>query len=287
MRRATCSVRADVMRMKAACCAAVLATALALRGDARAGRVLRVCADPNNLPFSGQERPGFENQIADVLARAVGARIAYTWWPERRGFLRATLLARTCDVVIGVPVGLDRVRTTAPYYRSAYAFVSRADRALAIHSLDDPRLGTLAIAVPLIGDDGANPPPVHALARRGIIGNVRGFHVLGDYRRASPSAGALRAVVDRAVDVAIVWGPLAGGFAAHTRAPLVVTPLDEPADSGLAMRFDIAVGVRTADVELGGELDRALAAHRAEILRVLDAWRVPRVPASQPGGAAR
>lgn len=178
-----------------------------LHAGARPARVLRVCADPNNLPFSSQRVPGFEDQIAGVLARELGATVAYTWWAQRRGFFRNTLKAGTCDVVIGVPAGLGMARTTAPYYRSVYAFVTRADRALAIHSLDDPRLRHLKLGVQLIGDDGANTPPVHALARRGIVDNVTGYHVIGDYAQDSPPAAILRAVAAGTVDVAIVWGP--------------------------------------------------------------------------------
>ncbi|HEX2688983.1 MAG TPA: quinoprotein dehydrogenase-associated putative ABC transporter substrate-binding protein, partial [Kofleriaceae bacterium] len=180
---------------------------LAVPAAAQPVRVLRICADPNNLPFSDQHTPGFENQIASVLARALDARLTYTWWPQHRGFFRNTLTAQVCDVVIGVPVGLGMVRATAPYYRSGYAFVSRKDRALAIHSLDDPRLSGWKIGVQLVGDDGASTPPVHALARRGIIDNVVGFSVFGDYAKASPPADAVRAVIDGRVDVALVWGP--------------------------------------------------------------------------------
>jgi mxaJ protein len=245
--------------------------------DARPDRVLRVCSDPNNLPFSSERTPGFENQIAAVLARALGARLEYTWWAQRRGFFRNTLKAGSCDVVIGVPVGLGMARTTAPYYRSAYAFVSRADRGLAVHSLDDPRLRGWKIGVQLVGDDGVNTPPVHALSRRGIIDNVAGYTVFGDYARTSPPADIVRAVVDGKVDVALVWGPLAGGFARSSPTRLAVTPVDEAVDAGLPMAFDIAVGVRRLDAELAAELDRVLIARRAEIERILDAWRVPRV----------
>ena len=278
----TCSVAARGVAF-----ALLIATA-AVDASAAPRRELRVCADPNHLPFSSVRTPGFEDQIAQVLARQLGARLRYTWWAQRRGFFRNTLGAGACDVVIGVPVGLDVARTTAPYYRSAYAFVSRADRRLAVHSLDDPRLRRWRIAVPLVGDDGANPPPVHALARRGIVDNVVGFTVFGDHARPSPAAGAVRAVADGEVDVALVWGPLAGGFARTASVPLAVTPIDEADDAGLAMAFDIAVGVRRSDAALAAELDRALVARRAEIARILDAWRVPRVRrAPGPRGAAQ
>jgi mxaJ protein len=268
-------------------CTVAIALLMALRADARPPRVLKVCADPNNLPFSGRPAPGFENQIAGVLARALGARLEYVWWAQRRGFFRNTLNAKSCDVVVGVPAGLGMVRTTAPYYRSAYAFVTRADRKLTLHTLDDPRLRTLRVGVQLVGDDGANAPPAHALARRGIVDNVLGFHVAGDYTKDSPAAGIVRAVVERTIDVAIVWGPLGGGFASHSKTPLVVTPLGEASDGGVALAFDIAIGVRRSDAALASELDRALVEHRAEIQRILDAWRVPRVAAPRAARAAR
>jgi mxaJ protein len=266
----------------AARCITVAMMLMTLPANARPSRTLRVCADPNNLPFSSRRAPGFEDQIAAVLARALGAKLEYTWWPERRGFFRNTLKAGACDVVIGVPAGLGMARTTAPYYRSAYAFVSRADRALAIHSLDDPRLRRWRIGVQLIGDDGVNTPPVHALARRGIIDNVVGYTVFGDYAKPSPPADVVRAVIDGRVDVAVVWGPLAGGFARSSTTRLAVTPVDEAADAGLAMAFDIAVGVRRSDAALAAEIDRALVARRAELEHILDAWGVPRVPRPVP-----
>lgn len=277
MRPVGCICRAEVKCTVAAACA--MTVFAIFDANATPHRVLRVCADPNNLPFSSAQAPGFENQIAELLARELGAHVEYTWWAQRRGFFRNTLKARTCDVVIGVPFGLAMARTTAPYYRSAYAFVSRADRALGVHSLDDPRLRGWKIGVQLIGDGGVNTPPVHALSRRGIVENIVGYTVFGDYRRQSPPADVVRAVVDGTVDVALVWGPLAGGFARTSKVKLDVRPVDESNDGGLALAFDIAIGVRRPDAELATELDRALVARRADIERILDAWHVPRVGA--------
>jgi mxaJ protein len=279
MRRATCSSRAEVSVRSLSLLAIALATLPAAAGPSR---TLRVCADPNNLPFSSAKTPGFENQIAELLAKSLDAKLVYTWSAQRRGFFRTTLKANACDVVIGVPSTLGMVRTTAPYYRSAYSFVSRADRALDVRSLGDPRLRELRIGVQLVGADGANTPPAHALARRGIIDNVRGYSVIGDYGKDSPPADIVRAVVDGTVDVAIVWGPLAGGFARQSKTALVVQPIAAGWDNGLPLAFDIAVGVRHADKALAAELDRALAANRAAIDRILAAWGVPRVADPDP-----
>lgn len=259
--------------------ALVLATASSAAGEAK--RVLRVCADPNNAPLSSERGRSIEGDVARVIARGLGARIEYTWWAQRRGFLRNTLAAMDCDVVIGIPAGADGpVRTTAPYYRSTYAFVTRAKDKLAITSFDDPKLRALRIGVQLVGDDGANPPPIHALARRGIVDNVTGYNIVGDYTKESPAAGVMRALERGDIDVAVAWGPIAGGYARRSKTKLVLSPITA-AEPGLPMAFSIAMGVRKGDEALAGEIDRILVARRAEILRVLDAWRVPRLALSE------
>lgn len=270
IRRATCTRRADVRLL-----AAVLAFGLSASAYAKPARVLRVCADPNNYPFTGEHTPGFENEIADVLARHLHARVEYTWWAQRRGFFRNTLNARSCDLVIGVPAGLGMARTTKPYYRSAFAFVTRADRKLAITSFEDRRLQSLKIGVQLVGDDGRNSPPAHALAARGIVDNVVGFTPFGDYSKPAPEADILRAVADGSIDVAIVWGPLAGAFAKHSKVKLVVTPVAEASDHDQQMQFDIAAAVPRKDDAFAGEIEAALAARHREIVAILDRWGVP------------
>jgi mxaJ protein len=236
---------------------------------------LRVCADPNNLPFSNARGEGFENALAALLGRELHRPVHYTWWAQRRGFLRNTLLARSCDLVMAVPAGLEMVRTTRPYYRSSYVFVTRPGRP-ALRSFDDPRLGALKVGVPLVGDDGVNPPPAHALARRGIVDNVVGFSVYGDYREDSPPLRILEALAAGQIDVAVVWGPLAGGYARSRRVPLRLTPT--PArDDGLPLAFDIALGVRKDDRPLQEELDAILERRRAAIDKLLGDAGVPRV----------
>jgi mxaJ protein len=174
---------------------------LAQRPDAGA-RVLRVCADLNNLPFSNERREGFENRLAELVARDLGARLEYVWWAQRRGFIRNTLAAGECDVVFGVPSRFERVLPTAPYLRSSYVFVSRDTLAPPLTSLDDQRLRTLRIGVHLIGDDYTNTPPAHALARRGIVRNVAGYTIYGDYREPNPPARIIEALGRGEIDVA-------------------------------------------------------------------------------------
>ncbi len=235
---------------------------------------LRVCADPNNLPFSNERGEGFENHIAEAIARGLHKSVSYYWHPQRRGFMRATLLAGMCDVVMGVPASLEMAHVTRPYYRSSYVFVSRRDRRLSLTSFDDPRLRTLRIAIPITGDDYENPPPARALAVRRIFDNVHGYPVYGDYSKPRPSSGAVDAVRRGEADVAIAWGPIAGFAAQQAGAPLHLSPV--PArDGSLPFAFDIAMAVRPSDTALAAALDATLEARALEIRRILSSYGVP------------
>jgi mxaJ protein len=252
---------------------------LLLAGCSRAPvRTLRVCADPNNLPFSNQAGEGFENKLAELVAVDRHARLEYTWWAQRRGFVRNTLTTGRCDVLMGVPADVQTVRTTRPYYRSSYVFTSRRDRQLHLGSLDDPRLRGLRIGVQMIGDDFANSPPAHALSARGLVNNVVGYSVYGDYAQPSPLSGIMNAVARGDVDAAVVWGPAAGYFARHASPALDIAPVSPRADSpALPFVFAISMGVRRSDAALAGELDEIIVRRRADIDRILADYGVPRV----------
>ncbi|GEP07043.1 quinoprotein dehydrogenase-associated putative ABC transporter substrate-binding protein [Methylobacterium oxalidis] len=251
-----------------------------LAATSAAARELRVCADPNNLPFSNDRSEGFENRIVDVIARDLGATVAYTWWAQRRGFLRNTLLAGRCDLVAGVPVGLEAVRPTRPYYRSSFVFVSRGDRPT-VTSLDDEALARLRVGVQLAGSDAASTPPAQALVRRGMTENVRGYLLTGDYEKPNPPARIVDAVATGEIDLAIAWGPMAGYFAARANPPLNVVPVMPALDGPKGpMVFDIAMGVRREDEELRREVGAALERHRAEVDAILVQYDVPRLDAA-------
>lgn len=246
-------------------------------GAAVPPRVLRVSADPNNLPFSNARGEGFENKLAELVARELHAKLEYVWWPQRRGFVRETLDSGRADLVIGVPAGYDRLLTTRPYYSSTYVFVYRRD-AFPVHSFDDPALRIMRIGVQMIGDDFSNTPPAHALAMRGHIENIRGYTVYGDYAEDSPAAEIVRAVARNEVDVAVAWGPLAGYFASRQKVPLVVTPVSPDSDGPqLPFTFAIAMGVRRGNRELRREIDAVLRRCRSEIDTILTNYAVPRV----------
>src|SRR3954467_14338383 len=183
---------------------------------------LRVCAEPDNLPFSSAEETGFENGIARLLAEDLGVELCYTWAPQRRAFVRKTLGEGLCDVWMGVPSGFERVLTTRPYYRSTYVFVSRSPRKI---SFDDRDLKNLLIGVQLPGNDLAATPAGHALAAHGAVQNIVGYTVYGE----RPAAERIvNAIAEGRLDAAVVWGPAVGWFAAQRK--LFVSEAQAPAD---------------------------------------------------------
>lgn len=249
---------------------------------------LKVCADPNNLPFSNEQREGFENELAELLARDLHSELHYMWWPARPGFVRNTLAAHRCNVIMGVPAGFELAKTSRPYYRSSYVFISRAERKLQIRSWDDPALRALTVGVHAVGDDASGVPPAQLLARRGIVDNVRGYSIYGVYSDAEPLRPLIDAVQNKEIDVAIAWGPLAGYFAHKAKPALRVQPVpasDDP--KTLPMTFDIALAVRREDSELLHALNGALDRREREIHALLERWSVPLVRATDRANPER
>ncbi len=250
--------------------------ALAVFSASAATPVLRVCADPNNLPFSNQHEEGFENKLAALIAADMHAQLQYTWWSQHKSFAKKSLDQRACDVVLGVPASMPDVLTTEAYYRSSYVFVTRRDRSLQIKSLADPRLAQLRIGIHVVGDDYA--PPAFALAHRGITQNVVGFSLFGEYGELNPPRKLIDAVENGAVDVAIVWGPFAGYFAQHTAVPLDITPVMPSTFLGIPFTYGIAAAVRTGNENLKAQLDQVFQSQSGAVQRILDDYGVPQVP---------
>jgi len=255
---------------------AVLSGCLCATASATGPARLTICADPNNMPFSNQARQGFENKIAELIAQRLRRPFVYLWWAQRRGYVRSTLNEAKCDIWPGVASGVDQVATTHPYYRSTYVFVSRADSHLQGLTLDDPRLRSISIGVQMVGNDANNTPPAHAIASRGILNNVRGYMLYGNYAQPNPAADIMAAVEQRDVDVALVWGPLAGYFAGRSTVPLMLHPVTPAAGSPWPMTFDISIGVRAGDAALLDQVNAILVREQPAIDVILRNYRVPR-----------
>jgi mxaJ protein len=244
---------------------------------------LRVCADPNNLPYSNQRLEGFENKIAALVAAEFDATLQYSWMPQRRGFIRRTLNARECDLVMGVPAGYEPVLSTRPYYRSSYVFAYAKDKGTDVHSFDDPVLRRLRIGLQALVDDGYNPPPGHALARRGIVQSITGFMMWDVDSAEDPPGKIIDAIATGEIDVAIVWGPLAGYFARRQPIPIEVVPVS-PAIDELSVPFvyDISMGVRRGDIALKERLEGILDRRRGDIESILASYGIPMIADAPP-----
>ena len=238
--------------------------------------VLRVCNDPDNLPFSNQKGEGFENKIAQLIATEWKSKLEYVWYPVRRGYFRI-LNGMYCDLIIQAPGGLDMAGTTDAYYRSGYVFVTRRDSKLAdISSLADPRLKKARIGVTLLPSD-EQLPPTMALSHYGVVGNLRGYQ--GMYNDENRPEDVINAVTKGDVDVAIVWGPLAGYFAKRSQVPLQIQPLGERDSlADVPFRYDIAMAVRRRDRELRDSLQKLLVKKAPEIQAILKEYGIPVFP---------
>ena len=229
---------------------------------------LRVCADPANLPFSNRAGEGFKNKIAELLAAELGVPVQYTWFPQAIGFVRNTLKARKCDLVIGISLGFELLQNTNPYYRSAYSLVYRPDGALAIEALDDPVLKDLTIGVV------AGTPPASAIAKHGLLANVRPYQLMVDTRFDSPGKQMVEHIAAGAVDVGVLWGPIAGYYAQQQEPPPKVVPLaTRPGES--RMDFRITMGIRFNEPDWKHRLNDLIAEKQDEIDAILLDYGVP------------
>ena len=260
------------------------ASAQGLRPNNPKPGVLRVCADPDNMPLSNQKGEGFEQKIAELVAKEWNAKVEYAWWPVRRGFFARALNGRYCDVAIQAPAEFDMAGVTKPYFRSGYVFVTRKDRGLDIKSLADPRLKKLKIGVNILNSDAENTPPAMALSRYGVVGNLIGFPTF--YTDTIRPEDIVTAVAKKEVDVGIVWGPLAGYFAKQSSVPLTLRPLAERDSlTDYQFRFSIGMGVRRRDRALRDSLQTVLDRRAPEIQAILKQYGVPMFPIpAEPAG---
>jgi quinoprotein dehydrogenase-associated probable ABC transporter substrate-binding protein len=272
-------------RLAALCGAlAILAATMAAAqvSDLVVRNVLRVCADPANLPFTNEAGAGFENKIAEILARDLGVPLQYTWFPQATGFVRNTLGAKRCDVVMGYAAGSDPVQNTNPYYRSAWVLVTRPNEGLdGIESLGDPRLQGKRLGVI------AGTPPATLLALNGLIGHAKPYRLTVDRRHESPSEDMVRDIASGEINGGVLWGPIGGYFAKNAGKPLAVVPLTRH-EAGVPMTFRITFGIRHGETEWKHRLNDFIAARQGEINRVLLDYGVPLIDEQdRPVAAAR
>ncbi len=229
----------------------------------------RVCADPDNLPYSNKAGEGFENRIAELLAGELGREVTYTWYPSTVGFVRNTLGARVCDVVIGVPTTNELMQNTNPYYRSTYVLVQRADLSPRVTALDDPALKEMRIG------GVANTPPVTLLARQGLLGNLAPYQLVADTRYDHPAEEMVHDVENGDIDIAVVWGPIGGYFAKQAEDALTVTPLIAEEGSPVRLDYRMSMGLRRGEPVWKDQLNGVLKEQQAAIEAILMDYGVP------------
>jgi mxaJ protein len=229
---------------------------------------LRVCADPDNLPFSNRAGLGFDNKIAALIAKDLDRQVVFVWARARRGFLREQFNKGTCDVLMGVPIGMRKLATTQPYYRSIYMFVTPSREHLQITSFDDPRLNGRRIGLQILEEDMA--PPSLPLIRSGHAAQLVGFESFGS------EGNIVKAVATGRVGASVVWGPIAGYFAAKQHLPVTLTPVSPSTDpSGIPFAFSIAMGVHPTDKPLLEQLNLSISRLQPHISHLLQTYHVP------------
>lgn len=232
---------------------------------------LRVCADPANMPFTNQQGEGFENKIADVIGKALGIPVTYYWFPQTTGFIRNTLRAKRCDIVIGYAQGHELVQNTNHYYTSAYVIVTRADSELSdVDRLSDPRLKGKKIGVI------AGTPPSTYLAKSGLLPSVRPFHLNVDRRFYSPAEDMVKQVASKDLDAGLLWGPIGGYYAMQQSETLKATPLLKE-KNGPRMIYRITMGVRPTEQDWKRQVNRLIREHQGEFDAILQDYGVPLV----------
>ena len=232
-----------------------------------AERKIRVCADPDNLPFSSQQRPGFDNRIADLLIRDLHAQPVFVWARARRGFLRERFNKGECDILMGVPEGMKRLRETKPYYRSSYVFVTRKQDHLQIARFSDPAIGQRRIGLQILESDFS--PPSLPLIRYGHAAQLVGFESFG-----SRAGDIVKAVADKRIGMAVVWGPLAGYYSAPLHEQLTLAPVSPQVEAGIPFTYNMTIATHSRDEALANQLNAAIDRNQAKIGAILHSYHV-------------
>ena len=231
--------------------------------------VFRACGDPRNLPFSNDKGEGFENKLAELFAAKLGKKLSYAYYPQATGFVRMTLGSFRCDVIMGFPQGDDQAQLTIPYYRTTYALITKQGSGLEdVATISDPRLKDKRIGIV------ARTPPSTVMAMNGLLARAKSYPLFIDTRADSSAQAMLDDLARGDIDCGILWGPMAGYYAARANPPLVVVPLVKET-MGAPMTFRIGMAVRPSDQEWKRTLNRLIKENQAEINKLLISYNIP------------
>ena len=231
--------------------------------------VFRACGDPRNLPFSNDKSEGFENKLAELFATKLGKKLSYTYFPQATGFVRMTLGSYRCDVIMGFPQGDDQAQSTVPYYRTTYALITKKGSGLEdVTAINDPKLKDKRIGIV------AKTPPSTNMAVNGLLGKAKSYPLFIDTRADSSAQAMIDDLNQGNIDCGILWGPMAGYFAAKADPPLVVVPLVKET-VGPPMMYRIGMAVRPADQEWKRTLNKLIAENQSRDQQALDQLQHP------------
>jgi len=255
------------------CIGLILALPAALAADGTSRQalttsLLRVCADPSNLPYSSKDLTGFENRIIALIGEELGLEVRYTWFPQTTGFVRNTLRLRQCDLISGITTTSEKVQNTNFYYQSVYTLLYRKDSGLSAKKLADTDLEGKRIGVV------AGTPPANILAQLGMLANVAPYHLLADTRRVQPARQAVLDVDAGKIDAAVIWGPLAAYHSRDAENEMVLVPLVND-DSGVRLNFTVSMAVRYNETDWKHRINDVLENLEPQIQAILEEYGVP------------
>jgi mxaJ protein len=254
-----------------AVCAVLAAASIMVDAEgARAAGVLRVCADPDNMPFSNEKGEGFENKLAELIAEKLGDELGYSWFSESTGYVPQTMGREACDLVMGYPQGTGLIDDSNPYYYTSYALIYRQDdqSLTGLDNLSDPRLKGKKIGL------FARTPPASLLAMYGLAGNAKPFEVNADESASKAAQKVIAEIASGEVDVGVLWGPVGGYYAEQSSVPLKLVPLVRE-KAGPRAVYPITMGVRPNDPQWKHSINKVLAENQAGIYAILEGYNVP------------
>ena len=272
--------------MKSICCLRMFCIVVALfcnsqiiaaenSTELEARKTLRVCSDPNNLPYSNRATEGFENKIAELIAAKLGVSLSYYWFPQSTGFVRTTLGTRRCDLIIGISGSNELLLNTNPYYSSAFALIYPVVAGYKLTSLSAPGLKDKNLRIGLV----AGTPPTGLLLETGLMEQVASYHLIVDTRVDAPAEQIVKDMLAGKLDVAVLWGPIAGYMNKKYGEQFKIVPLVVDHSDKYRMIYSITMGVRFGEIEWKRQLNRILRRNEEEIHAILSEYDIPLVEA--------
>ena len=244
-----------------------------ITGEVGDKTTLRICADPNNLPYSNQNNEGYENKIADLFAKKLGnIPVMYSWYPMTSGFVRRTLDAKTCDLIVTFPAIHEFVQNSNPFYNSSYVLMSLEEKDIKIKTLSDPQIKEKKYKIGII----SGTPPSSYVPKYKLFDQVKFYRQAADPRKQKPWVDVTNDLVDGKIDIGILWGPYAGYEAKKAKKPIKIVPLTkEEITSRGKLVYRFTMGIRRNAPEWEKTINNLIKDNQEEINQILRGYGIP------------